>query len=295
MTQCDADGKRRTKPIYVISDLHIGNGSAKDNLAKNDHYLLLMRLLDRVERDGGELVICGDLFELWRYRLEDVLDRWPAVINRLAAMEMVYIPGNHDPLQETRYEAARSWHPLFGKLSAPFIRTLGGRRFKFMHGHEIDPIIAGSFIRWAPMLRLLTGAFELRSESCLMTSDRVTDFLLEAGEKTLRLWETLTRRVDQALHESLFPLSEEGLTRLVRPLRTRNMLTRFYRQQKEGLYDITITGHTHHAGRFDRWYYNCGCWTRATVSYLYISSEGEVSVRNWMRSGEQENKNIVTI
>lgn len=220
------------RPIYVISDLHIGNGSAKDDLKKQDRDRLLLRFLDHVQHHGGQLVICGDLFELWRYRLDDVFSVWQPLIDRLAETDGVYIPGNHDPLLDKRYAAAYQWHPFFQKLTAPFSLTLAGKRIQFMHGHEIDPVVADSMARLAPALRLFTGALEFRRDCCLVTSDRVTDILLEAGEQALRLWHTLTRRVNRAIDERLFPLSGEGLTRLKQPIRTRNMLWRFYRQQQ---------------------------------------------------------------
>jgi len=294
LAQPKAEDQSSQKPIYVISDLHIGNGSAKDSLVKGGKQILFERFLDKVERNDGRLVICGDLFELWRYRLEDVLEYWRKLVDRFAEMDAVYIPGNHDPLLDESYQEALTWHPFFRKLREPFTQTIGGKHFKFMHGHEVDPIIAESVMRWAPMLRLVTGAFELGSDSCLMTSDRVTDFLLEAGEQLLRVWQTLTRRVEQAVDETLFPLSGEGMTRLKQPLRTRNMLSRFYKEQQEGVYDITITGHTHNAGRFGQWYYNSGCWTRPTVSYLHIAPDGEVSVKDWTENGARCNPTVVS-
>ena len=295
LISCSTTQTSKQKPIYVISDLHIGNGSAKDNLIKNDRGRTLMRFLDHVQHSDGKLVICGDLFELWRYPLEDILDAWKPLIDRLAEMDVSYIPGNHDPLLDNRYAAVRQWHPLFRKLSAPFLQTLGGKRFKFMHGHEIDPVVADAMVRLAPVFRLFTGALEFRRDCCLVTSDRVTDILLEAGEQILRLWHTLTRRVNQAIDESLFPLSGEGLIRLKQPIRMRNMMWRFYRQQEEGLYDITITGHTHYAGRFGRWYYNCGCWTRPTAGFLRIDPDGEACVCDWTEQGERINNTVLTI
>ena len=295
LAQSKTEARSSQKPIYVVSDLHIGNGSAKDSLVKGGKSVLFEQFLDTVEQSDGRLVICGDLFELWRYRLEDVLDYWHNLIERLAAMDVIYVPGNHDPLLDKSYQAALTWHPLFEKLSEPFTQVIGQKRFMFMHGHEIDPIIAEPVKRWAPMLRLLTGAFELGSDCCLMTSDRVTDFLLETGEQFLRIWQMLTRRVEQAVDETLFPLSGEKLTRLKQPLRTRNMLSRFYRQQQEGVYDITITGHTHNAGRFGQWYFNSGCWTRPTVSYLHITPDGEVSVRDWTEDGARCNPTVVSV
>lgn len=282
-------------PIFVISDLHIGDGSKKDNLTKDNKADLLQRFLDYVQRQNGRLVICGDLLELWRYRIEDVLERWENLLDQLANMDIIYIAGNHDPLFETEYRDRWSWHPIFEKLSKPFCQRIGQRQFCFMHGHEIDPFISPKVIRWAPLLRLISGALEFNSEMCLMTSDAVTEALLEVGEQLGRFWKTITFKLEKALDETFLPIASEGLTRLKQPIRTQNMIRRFYKQQKEGLYDMTIAGHTHSAGQFGQWYFNSGCWTRTPASFLRIDPDGAVTVWDWTDSGAQKNPTVVAV
>lgn len=279
------------KTLYVISDLHIGDGSAKDNLIKGNKAELLKRFLDEVDTHNGRLVILGDFIELMRYRLEDVLGRWRKLFDRIADMDLVYVPGNHDPLFSSRYDRCRTMHPIFKRLHRPFVKTIGDRQFKFMHGHEVDPMVAEGLFRLAPVLRRLTGALEFRSDTCLMTSDEVTDWLLEAGEQILRIWQTLTRQVNQA--SELMGLSNEKMTAIKRPLRTQNMLARFYQQQQDGLYDVTVTGHTHKAGCFGQWYYNSGCWTRELMNYLVITPDGRIEVRNWTPQGADINSTVI--
>ena len=280
------------KKLFVISDLHIGNGSARDNLLKNDKHIAFQRFLDEVDRQEGALIVLGDLLELWRYRCEDIVQYWGRLLERLGAMKVVYVPGNHDNLWHRKYQTVRQTLPLFNTLSHPFTKEIGGRTFKFMHGHEIDPMITNSIQTFAPVLRVLSGAFEYRQDMCLVTSDALTDVLLETGEQLLRVWKKLTRQVNNSAVEH-FGLSDETLTQLRRPIRTRNMLARFFKQHQEGLYDVTITGHTHKAGHYGKWYYNCGCWTRQHGNCIIIEPDGHIEVCNWTSRGVRKNDTAV--
>lgn len=286
------DGNKKisldNRRLFIISDLHIGDGSSRDNLMKDDKLALLHRFLDEVETGNGVLLILGDFLELWRYSWVAVLEQWSGLFDRLAGMEVVYVPGNHDELLDARFDDCRRAHAFFDTLHRPFLKTIGGKRFKFMHGHEVDPLISRYYTTLAPLLRLLAGTLEFRSDRCLLTCDKVSDTLLEAGEQALRLWHVLTRQVNHAVYAHLgFP--GESMTWLKCPLRTRNMLARFYKQQQSGLYDITITGHTHHAGYFGDWYYNSGCWTRHVMNYLMIYPDGRIDIRNWTADGSALN------
>lgn len=272
------------RTLFIISDLHIGDGSLRDNLIKDDKHILLHRFLDHVEKQNGVLLILGDLFELWRYKWSAILERWWKLLDRLAAMDVIYVPGNHDELLDTRYHTYRNTHSFLEKLHRPFLKTIGEKRFKFMHGHEADPMINRYWTTLLPALRILSGSLEFGSDRCLITSDRVSDTLLEIAEQLLHGWQILTREFNHAIYAHLdFPT--ESWTWLRHPIRTRNMLARFYNHQQSGFYDITVTGHTHHAGHFGNWYYNCGCWTRQVVNYLTISPEGLIEVRNWTPNG----------
>ena len=274
--------------LFVISDLHIGDGSSRDNLIKDNKIVLFNRFLDEVEKQNGTLLILGDLLELWRYSLAAILGRWWKLFDRLAGMNVIYVPGNHDDLLDSRYSKNQPMHPFFQSLHQPFDKIIGNKRFKFMHGHEVDPLISPYLTSLSPLLRFLVGTLEFRSNMCLITSDRTTDILLEAGEQFLRVWHTVTRQVNHGVYSHLgFP--GEFLTHLKCPIRTRNMLARFYKQQESGVYDVTVTGHTHKAGHFSDWYFNCGSWTRQTMNYLTIDPDGHIEIRNWTSNGSSIN------
>lgn len=282
---------RDERDIFVVSDLHIGDGSAKDNLLKSGNQALLYRFLDEVDRCRGRLIILGDLFELWRYSPQAVVNRWAQLLDRFSEMDVSYVPGNHDWQFWQERDYWQRQHPFFARMRKPFVTGIGDKYFKFMHGHEIDPMISETMGCLRPALRLLTGVLEFRSTTCLVTSDGLTDVLLEAGEQILHLWKRLTRQFNRAIYE---PLGLDNSYRaMIRPIRTRNMMARFYHQQQQGAYDITITGHTHQAGHFGGWYFNCGCWTQSVVNYMRIHPDGTIEVFDRKADGEYRNQSVV--
>lgn len=277
--------------IFVVSDLHIGDGSAKDSLMKRDNQTLLYRFLDEVDHCRGRLIILGDLFELWRYSPQAVVNRWSPLLDRFAVMDVTYVPGNHDWQFWKERQYWQQQHPFFGRMRKPFVMKIGDKYFKFMHGHEVDPMISETMGCLRPAMKLLSGVLEFRSDSCLVTSDYLTDILLEAGEQVLHLWQRLTRQFNRAIYE---PLGlDDGYRAIIRPIRTRNMMARFYHQQQQGAYDITITGHTHQAGRFGQWYFNSGCWTQSVVNYLRIRPEATIEVIDRKADGDRLNQTVV--
>jgi predicted phosphodiesterase len=85
--------------LVIFSDLHLGNGKRADDFAPNSE--LFTRVLRDYYFDGGyTLVLNGDIEELQRYRLSDILRRWQAVYRLFDRFErssrFFRLVGNHD-------------------------------------------------------------------------------------------------------------------------------------------------------------------------------------------------------
>ena len=63
-----------------ISDLHIGDGSRTDDFHRDEE---LLKFLEFVEREAQELIVVGDLFELWQAKLDKILFRHVDVVNKI--------------------------------------------------------------------------------------------------------------------------------------------------------------------------------------------------------------------
>ena len=80
-----------------ISDLHLGDGSRTDDFHRDREFL---EFLEFVESRARELIILGDLLELWQADLDRALFKHGEVINRLLSLrnkvKITYAIGNHD-------------------------------------------------------------------------------------------------------------------------------------------------------------------------------------------------------
>ena len=59
--------------------------------------------------------------------------------------------------------------------------VIGGRRFKFMHGHEVDPLVGPNVQRFGRMIGMLGYLLEFRQGTCVLTDDAITVFDWTAG------------------------------------------------------------------------------------------------------------------
>jgi UDP-2,3-diacylglucosamine pyrophosphatase LpxH len=277
----------------VISDLHLGDRSPGDNLCRAGREPLLDAFLRYVEKRKGRLVIVGDLFELLRFPLDRIIARRRPLLDRLADMDTVYVPGNHDEEVLRLVDADDPPHRFFTNMSQAFVQRIGNRRFKFMHGHEVDPFAHARIHSLGRMVGSLAGLCEFGQGTCILSNDAVTGVLEEAGEHLLRAWNWLRCGMNEAIRESCNELAAGKMRFLTRGIRTQHMLTRYYRDRAEGLYDAAIVGHTHKEGTFGNWYFNSGSWTGRNNSFLRIAPDGEVGVFDWTDGGPRPNRALV--
>ena len=82
--------------IFCASDLHIGY--------EHSNHEKILSFFDIVENQADELILCGDIFDLWRYPYHKMLNtikpHFKDVMSHLkqtaAEVPITIIPGNHD-------------------------------------------------------------------------------------------------------------------------------------------------------------------------------------------------------
>ncbi len=281
-----------TKPIFVISDLHIGDGGRIDPLRSSKKQRLFNSFLDHIDRENGELVITGDLLEMWHCKFDRIINRHHDLLHRLNEMACTYVVGNHDNelLHEDGYSGA---HPFLSRATGPVKKVIGSKAFKFMHGHEIDPFIKNRTKQICKAFGSIVFKLDLTGHACTLSRDILAEGLLEIGEIIMHSAQWLNRQIRKAADECCSVLSNEELALLKRRGRTHSMLNRYRQNLNDGLYDVAIAGHTHKAGRFSNWYYNTGSWTAYRSSYLRISPDGVVGVHNWTPNGPTINDTTI--
>lgn len=111
--------------ILIISDLHICNGDRFGTFGwSTDDFIRTIETL-KTEHGISKIVLNGDIFELYKYRYDDIVKNNSRLISYLEGEEFVYIKGNHDLLAEKGLESY-------------LITNSEGKKIYIEHGHNAD-------------------------------------------------------------------------------------------------------------------------------------------------------------
>jgi UDP-2,3-diacylglucosamine pyrophosphatase LpxH len=126
-----------------ISDLHLGDKGKADDFRRNEH--ALMEFLNTL--DDGQLVLVGDVFDLWENSLDDIIRAYGGLIDLLFRKACAYVAGNHD-MAMMHYG---SWHKRqpVEKLIINGTLVMHGHQFDEMNatGHSVGRYITGA-VAW---------------------------------------------------------------------------------------------------------------------------------------------------
>ena len=195
------------KPLYFVSDLHLGTRGDETRRARFSAFL------SRIRDQAAGLFVLGDLFEFgFEYRGE-LIARNRAVAEELAALSragvrVALVKGNHDCWLSARFEQTYGVE----LLNSPSELTLGGRRVLLAHGDELD---RSRRTRWT---------------SALFRSRTAT-----------RLYSLLPERLGLALAGKIAGVSRTGG---IKPVLVRALRGYAGQKLREGV-DLVIMGHVH--------------------------------------------------
>lgn len=260
---------KQPRPLYAVSDLHLGDRGPRDNFTHMSDGLRkgeFWGFLNMVERNGGRLIIVGDLFELWQSNMSRVLTTWKRLLDRLAKMEAVYVLGNHDADLLHFCSSPSHWlaHPFFKTMVTSRIEYLGGKSFHFTHGHTADSYCAGSIPGIGRIAAIYAGLKEDRNGSPFLNKYRTVEAAaISRFEWVSGLIRWFLRRPNQT------QLGYIGLQKFLDNC------------------DVVVSGHTHRAGQLCTKkgplpIYNTGTWAESTCSYVLVNSNGSVRVCDWV-------------
>lgn len=119
---------KRIDKFFCISDLHLGDRSKKDDFVQNEDKFI--SFLEEIK--GRQLILVGDIFELWQCELPEVLKAYGNLIEMLFSKAYIYIIGNHDQdmLEFPDY------------LGVPIVEKNIIGNTLIMHGHQFDIVNA---------------------------------------------------------------------------------------------------------------------------------------------------------
>lgn len=111
--------------ILVISDLHMDTGDRFGTFKWNEmdmiSHLEFMQQSFRIDK----IILNGDIFELMKYKLEEIRKAYPELMNYFKNKDFIFIRGNHDIISG------------FGEESVEIINS-SGQRIHIEHGHNAD-------------------------------------------------------------------------------------------------------------------------------------------------------------
>jgi UDP-2,3-diacylglucosamine pyrophosphatase LpxH len=144
--------------IYCASDFHIGY--------KYSNYTKMKEFFELVIRDADELVLCGDVFDLWRCPIEVIKNQEPmkstyeALITMAEEVPTTIIWGNHD---------YNLWKKV--KIPARITDSFVSNNIYYCHGWRFDlrqrfgHLLYSRLVDQSPQLyqRLFKTPFELKT------------------------------------------------------------------------------------------------------------------------------------
>ena len=153
--------------------------------------------------------------------------------------------------------------PLVPAEVRGFEKTIGGRRFAFLHGHESDPYCRDLNPGTGEITAIISAMLEDRNRGPF-TADHhaVEDQFVGTLEAALTLWRHLT--------------FQHG--------RRDEMLDGVEAYRKEAGADVVVYGHTHEPGCIGDYHFNSGCWARTNDTFVRIEEDGQTAVWEWLPS-----------
>lgn len=121
--------------LLIISDLHIGNGDPFGTFgwSEKEFLVVLEQVIDEYNID--QVILNGDIFELYKYPLDQIQTANSKLINYLERPGFVFIKGNHDML-----------HP--GGIDFYGTENRSGQKIHIEHGHGADLMNGTRLGRW---------------------------------------------------------------------------------------------------------------------------------------------------
>jgi UDP-2,3-diacylglucosamine hydrolase len=148
------------KPLYFVSDLHLGTRG--DEARRGRFLAFLAEVRDR----AAGLFIVGDLFDFgFEYR-SGLIERNRAIAEELAQLaksgvRVALVRGNHDCWLQARFQETYG----IELLDSPVELVLAGRRTLLSHGDELDRSFKTRVTRALFRSRLASRLFSLLPES----------------------------------------------------------------------------------------------------------------------------------
>mgnify|MGYP006288215119 CR=1 FL=1 len=167
----------------VFSDLHMGGGGIGDDfLSTSDQFT---RILDRYYHDRGyNLVLNGDVEDLYKFKLRSIVERWKEVYDLfrrfMEETSMFKLVGNHD--WNVHMNLPRFFHM---KHHQALRIKVGGAALFLLHGHQASPYIDRFANLSKAIARNVAKPMGIRNTSLKITKDYISPLERRLSEFSL--------------------------------------------------------------------------------------------------------------
>jgi hypothetical protein len=168
LRECPVEDFDPSRATVILSDLHMGNGGSRDDLARNRD--IVQGILSRwYDARGYALILNGDVEDLNKFPLSSVRAAWPELYRIFLRFQgrgaLRKIVGNHD-------------YALIGERGYPFpilpglVMRRGEDRIFFFHGHQSSDRYVKYERLFSLMVRFLAKPLHIRNASVSKDSRR---------------------------------------------------------------------------------------------------------------------------
>lgn len=276
----------RGERIFLVSDLHIADGSAADLFGDKDDDFIAF--LDHVGEFGDKLVVLGDAFDFYvAPSFDRILRAHKRVLRRLkqlaAEKEVIYVYGNHDE-DIVLFEDLLDFSVVERLVLPPDVLVLHGHEYDaYFHDDEANAWGRALATLHAKLEKVVGAPLRVPLASFDNTPNRIGHWfayhLLRGGEiygrflrrlgfkeasRRWRRWVDFWNRSEQGDCQALFKQVQKRLPQVS--------------------YRTLVCGHTHQPGVVampgGKTYVNTGSWTRDMSTYV-LWDGNEFSCWDW--------------
>lgn len=275
--------------IIVVSDVHLAQHPNDPVVKRDDQEFadFLKQIADNQLRDGGHLVLLGDIVDFWRRDFAKALTETSEVFSKLtgfnANVNVHYVAGNHDFFMLRLYERLAPRFP-FANVSKSVSLEDGGIKFFFIHGYQLE-VLAN------PFYKSLTSYESFSENLCLYGDDtgNAASKLWDAFQTSKSVLEGLMR-VPTDISGSLKSMMKSPDERLEGEHKAKSSIDQLAASKARMLYlgadrdEVLVFGHTHdHDSAYDAVdrVVNTGSWKKSPCEeYRFLEiKDGRVTAK----------------
>jgi UDP-2,3-diacylglucosamine pyrophosphatase LpxH len=220
--------------IIAVSDVHLG----EMGFQKQDKQF--SNFLDHVQntllKDGGDLVLLGDIFDFWRRDSVEILEDYGDIIEKVKSfpsnINVHYIIGNHDYYMS---EIPQYFDEMPFSSFGLSLRIKDVQTFRFIHGHQLE---------------VMTNPYTKDMSLYLSLARRLSYHAGVTGSAASGIWNVLTS-LTQLEGKYISSMLIDPLSRLNGENQGEKRIQALSKSKARqfilgGKFDWLVFGHTHH-------------------------------------------------